>query len=240
VATRLDSSLIADLDAFRGLSSEDLGDVLGHARSRRYEKNAMVFQQGAAAEAFFVLLDGRLKAIQTTAEGQQVVVRFVNPGELFGIAAAIGRTDYPATAIAAAESVELAWDQSYWPALVARHPGVASNTLRTVGGRLQEQQTRVRELSTQRVERRIAHVLLRLVRQAGKRIERGVEITFPITRQDLAEMTGATLFTVSRVMSAWTQSGIIESERQHIIVSDPHALLQIAEDMATDSSAPPP
>lgn len=231
MASRLDRSLIADLDAFQGLSGDDLGDVLGHARSRRYKKNATVFQQGAAAVAFFVLLDGRLKAIQTTAEGQQVVVRFVNPGELFGIAAAIGRQDYPATAIAAAESVALAWDQSYWPALVSRHPSVASNTLRTVGGRLQEQQTRVREISTQRVERRIAHVLLRLVRQAGKKIEGGIEITFPITRQDLAEMTGATLFTVSRVMSAWGQSGIIESGRQHIIVRDPHALVQIAEDM---------
>jgi CRP-like cAMP-binding protein len=205
VASPLDRTLIADCDAFRGLVGADLDDVLEHARPRRYEKNATVFQQGAVAGAFFVLLDGRLKVVQTTQEGQQVVIRFVNPGELFGIAAAVGRDDYPATAIAAADSVALAWDQSYWPVLVSRHPGVASNTLRTVGSRLREQHTRVRE------------------------------IAFPITRQDLAEMTGTTLFTVSRVMSAWDQSGVIASGRQHIVVLDPQALARIAEDMA-----PPP
>jgi CRP-like cAMP-binding protein len=235
VASPLDRTLIADCDAFRGLVGADLDDVLEHARPRRYEKNATVFQQGAVAGAFFVLLDGRLKVVQTTQEGQQIVIRFVNPGELFGIAAAVGRDDYPATAIAAADSVALAWDQSYWPVLVSRHPGVASNTLRTVGSRLREQHTRVREISTQRVERRIAHALLRLVRQAGTKIERGIEIAFPITRQDLAEMTGTTLFTVSRVMSAWDQSGVIASGRQHIVVLDPQALARIAEDMA-----PPP
>jgi CRP/FNR family transcriptional regulator, nitrogen oxide reductase regulator len=239
VASRLDRTLIADLDAFQGLTGEDLDEILERARPRRYEKNATVFRQGAAADAFFVLLDGRLKVVQTTAEGQQVVIRFVNPSELFGIAAAIGRDDYPATALAAADSVALAWEQSYWPALVARHPSVVSNTLRTVGGRLREQQTRVREMSTQRVERRIAHALLRLMRQAGTKVERGIEITFAITRQDLAEMTGTTLFTVSRVMSAWDQGGIIASGRQHIVVLDPPALVRIAEDVA-EPPAPGP
>jgi CRP-like cAMP-binding protein len=237
VASRLDRTLIADLEAFQGLAGEDLDDVLGHARPRRYEKNAVVFQQGAAADAFFVLLDGRLKVGQITEEGQQVVIRFVNPGEIFGIAAAIGRHDYPATVVAAADSVALAWDQSYWPVLVARYPGVASNTLRTLGGRLREQHARVREISTQRVERRIAHALVRLVRQAGTKVERGIEIAFPITRQDLAEMTGTTLFTVSRVMSAWDQAGIIESGRQHIVVLDPHALVRIAEEAAEPPAA---
>ena len=235
VAAQLDRLLIQGLDPFQDLSGEDLDDVLFHARSRRYAKNATVFQQGGEAEAFYVLLDGRLKVVQMTADGQQVVVRFVNPGELFGIAAAIGRHDYPATAVAAAESVALAWDMSYWPALVSRHPSVATNALRMVGSRLQEQHTRVREMSTQRVERRIAHVLLRLVRQAGRKVDAGIEIGFPITRQDLAEMTGATLFTVSRVMSAWEQSGLVEGGRQQIVVRDPHGLVRIAEDLAEPS-----
>ena len=189
MAGQLDRALIYGLDAFEGLSGEDLDGILRYARSRRYERNATVFQQGAPADAFFVLLDGRLKVVQTTVEGHQVVVRFVNPGELFGIAAAIGRQDYPGTAISVGESIALAWDQSYWHTLVREYPSIASNALRTVGSRLQEQHTRVREISTQRVERRIAHVLLRLVRQAGRRVDSGIEITFPITRQDLAEMT---------------------------------------------------
>jgi CRP-like cAMP-binding protein len=227
---RLDRSLIEGLDAFQGLAGSDLDDILARARARRFKRNTAIFQQGADADTFFILLDGRLKVVQTTAEGQQIVVGFVNPGALFGIAAAIGRTDYPGTAIAAAESVALAWEMSYWSPLVARYPSVATSALRMLGGRLQEQHVRIREMSTERVERRIAHVLLRLVRQAGRKVENGVEIDFPITRQDLAEMTAATLFTVSRIMSAWEQQGIIEGGRQHIVLRDPHALVKIAEE----------
>jgi uncharacterized protein involved in response to NO len=131
---------------------------------------------------------------------------------------------------AADESVALAWDMAEWPVLVARHPRLATNALRTMGGRLQEQQTKVREIATERVERRIAHVLLRLARQAGRRIETGVEIEFPITRQDIAEMTAATLFTVSRVMREWEQAGLVEGGRQRIVVRDSQALVRIAED----------
>src|SRR5215470_9219847 len=138
MARMLDATLIADLDAFQGLSAAALDDIAHHARARRYEKNTPLFQQGMPADSFFTLLDGRLKVVQTTAEGQQIVVRFVNPGELFGIAAAIGRDTYPGTAIAAAESVALSWEQRYWPTLVAKYPIVATNALRAVGSRLLE------------------------------------------------------------------------------------------------------
>ena len=82
-------------------------------------------------------------------------------------------------------------------------PSLATNTLQTVGSRLQETHTRVIEMSTQQVERRVAHALLRLAKQAGRKVEQGVEIDFPISRQDIAEMTGTTLHTVSRTLSAW-------------------------------------
>jgi CRP-like cAMP-binding protein len=102
--------------------------------------------------------------------------------------------------------------------------------MQTIGGRLQEAHTRVVEMSTQQVERRVAHALLRLAKQAGRRIEHGVQIDFPISRQDVAEMTGTTLHTVSRILSAWEQQGLIESGRQRIVLRDPHKLFTLAED----------
>jgi CRP-like cAMP-binding protein len=84
-------------------------------------------------------------------------------------------------------------------------------------------------MSTQQVERRIAHALLRLAQQAGRKIEHGIEIDFPISRQDVAEMTGTTLHTVSRTLSAWEQQGLVESGRQRIAIRDPHRLFMLAE-----------
>lgn len=103
------------------------------------------------------------------------------------------------------------------------------NALQTVGSRLQEAHTRVIEMSTEEVERRVAHALLRLAKQAGRKVEEGVEIDFPISRQDVAEMTGTTLHTVSRILSAWDQQGLTASGRQRIVLRQPHKLLGLAE-----------
>ena len=95
-----------------------------------------------------------------------------------------------------------------------RTGALAANALQTVGSRLQEAHTRVVEMSTEQVERRVAHALLRLAKQAGRKVEKGVRIDFPISRQDVAEMTGTTLHTVSRILSAWEAQGWVEGGRQ--------------------------
>jgi cAMP-binding proteins - catabolite gene activator and regulatory subunit of cAMP-dependent protein kinases len=84
---------------------------------------------------------------------------------------------------------------------------------------------------TERVERRVARALLRLVQEAGRRVDAGVEIDFPVSRQDIAEMTGTTLYTVSRLLSSWEERGIVRSGRQRIILTTPHALVALAEDL---------
>ena len=111
-----------------------------------------------------------------------------------------GCTRYPATATAVDDSVVLAWPAAAWPRLVERYPALSANTLRAVGSRLQETHTRVIEMSTQQVEQRVARALLRLAKQSGRKVEQGVEIAFPISRQDIAQMTGTTLHTVSRLL----------------------------------------
>jgi CRP/FNR family transcriptional regulator, nitrogen oxide reductase regulator len=226
---KVDSSLVAHLPLFAGFSATDLDSILAEARSIRVPKNTAVFEQGEQAHSFFVLLHGHVRASKVTPTGEQVVVRYVSAGETFGVATAIGLQRYPATATAVDDSVVLAWPSATWPRLVAQFPVLATNTLQTVGARLQETHTRVVEMSTQHVEQRIAHALLRLVKQSGKRVDHGVEIDFPISRQDIAQMTGTTLYTVSRTLGAWEARGLVESSRQKIIVREPHKLFVLAE-----------
>jgi CRP-like cAMP-binding protein len=118
-----------------------------------------------------------------------------------------------------------------------QHSRLALNGLRLVAGRFQDLQDRYRELSTERVERRIARVLLRLARQTGQRTERGVLIDLPLSRQDLGEMTGTTLYTVSRTLSGWEQQGLIETGRERIVIRNPHSLVSIAEDLPSASKS---
>jgi CRP-like cAMP-binding protein len=82
-------------------------------------------------------------------------------------------------------------------------------------------------------------VLLRLAKQAGRKTPGGVEIDFPISRQDVAEMTGTTLHTVSRILSAWEQRGLVEGGRQRIVLRNPHALFVLAESQSQPASSRP-
>jgi CRP-like cAMP-binding protein len=225
----VDRSVVADLPMFAGLDADKLDEILKQAQSVRYPKGTNVFDQDAVATSFFVLLHGHLRVTKLTPNGQQVVVRFVAPGEIFGIAKAIGRATYPGTATAVVDSVALVWPSAAWPRLVERNPALAANALQTVGSRLQEAHTRVVEMSTEQVERRVAHALLRLAKQAGRRVEEGVQIDFPISRQDVAEMTGTTLHTVSRIISAWEDRGWVEGGRQKIVIREAHKLFVLAE-----------
>lgn len=225
----LDRSVIRNFDLFRTMSETTLDAVLATVQVRRLSVGDTVFEQGEPAREFFMLLSGHLKVVQITPDGQQVVVRHVQPGDVFGIAKVLRRKDYPATAEAVTESIVLSWMASQWDDFVALNPTLAVNALAAVGERLQEAHTRIRELSTQEVERRVAHCLLRLIRKSGRPTEDGILIDFPVTRQDIAEMTGTTLHTVSRLMSGWEALGLVRSARRKVIVADRTALEAIAD-----------
>ncbi len=225
----LPRSLLKNLDLFRSVSEHDLDTVLQIAQTMRLQAGEPVFQQGQVAENFYILLHGHLKVVQTTPEGEQITVRYVMPGEVFGIARAMRRPTYPAACIAVEESIVLSWPSSEWDHVIARNPQFAFNALQTVGQRLQDAHTRIKELSTEEVEQRVASCILRLVDASGEQTEEGVSINFPITRQEIAEMTGTTLHTVSRLLSSWKEQGLVNTGRKRVTVRRLDDLIRLAE-----------
>jgi len=225
------AAALVGLPVFAGLNERELGRVVEAARRRKLDKDDTLFEQGDPPEAFFLLLSGRLKVGQVTPEGRHVIVRYIGPREMAGCVAVCGGLSYPGTAVAVEDSWVLAWSRMAVARLTERYPIIALNVMRIMGSRMQELQQRLREMQTERVERRIAHALARLAGQAGRRSESGVEIDFPLSRQDLAEMTGTTLHTVSRTLSAWEGQGILDLGRQRVTIVKPHAVVAIAGDL---------
>lgn len=230
---KLDRSLIHALPVFCAMDEAELDGVIAHARAQRVPKGATVFQQGEIAKSFFVLLHGRLKVLKVTPHGQQVLIRFVNPGDIYGITKALRRDDYPATATAVVDSVTLVWPNEIWDDFMLAHPLFARNVMQMMGDRLDEAHTRLKELSTEEVEHRIAHTLLRLVEQSGRTTEEGVLIDFPLTQQDLAQASGTTFHSVSRVLGAWEDAGLVLLGRRKVVVRDVQGLSHIAEQQST-------
>ena len=222
---KLDESLLSPLPPFSKLERSQIRSILDQAGSRRLDAGVTIFEEGAAAEQFFLLLDGTVRVVKITPDGEQVTSLHIPAGQLFGIAPALGRNTYPATAIAAAEVLYLSWPVSLWHTFVTTYPGFATETYKVIGDRVTEMNTRIVEMSTQHVEQRIARALLRLVNQSGRRNDDGIEIDFPITRQDVSQMTGTTLHTVSSLLSAWEKDGLVASKRKKITIRDAHRLV---------------
>ena len=228
------AGLMVDLSGvalFKGLSAAELDTVVSAAHKVRREGGAAFFEQGAPADVFYVLAEGRVKMVQLAPDGHQVVLRLVAPGSPFGGVAAFGPPAYPVSAEAIEASTALAWDGRAMARLLHAHATLAVNALQFVAAQLRDVQDRYRELVTEKVERRVARTLLRLARDTGRKVEAGVLIDLPLTREDLAEMTGTTIYTVSRLIAAWEEKGIVEGGRQRVLIRQPHRLVAIAEDL---------
>ncbi len=216
---------------FHGLERPALTQVWQAAQPIRLEADQYLFLQEDPAERFYLLTEGKLKLSQVTVEGQQVIMGYSAPGQAVGAAAALALPGYPVSAQAVGPSRALGWSRESAHRLMLAHPQMALNVVQDLAGHVVEYQNRLRELATERVERRIARTLLRLARQVGRKTPEGVRIDMPLTRQDLAELAGTTLYTVSRTLSQWESQGLVQSGREQITLRKPHGLVMIAEDM---------
>jgi CRP-like cAMP-binding protein len=227
--------LLAQCPSFQRLQITDLQAVLQVAHRQRVQRDAFFFHQGDPATTFYVLAQGEAKLTQVTPEGHQMLVRFVGPGECFGGVAALINTDYTLSSQAVEDCQALTWDGETLGQLMERYPRIALNIMAVQAAQYRQLLDRYQQLLTERVEQRVARTLLRLAGQAGQKAEDGVLIGLPLSREDLAEMTGTTLFTVSRTLSRWERQGLVESGRERVLIHHPHALVAIAEDLPPDT-----
>jgi CRP/FNR family transcriptional regulator, nitrogen oxide reductase regulator len=224
-----DSSLLKGAGLFHGLDPTALDTIFKAGQVRRITKRTRIFNQGAPAQTCHLLIQGRAKIVQTGPDGEQVLIHLVGPGEMYGIAAVFLRTGYPADAFAITDCMDLRWPAKTMTELMMEYPCIALNAINIIATRYQEAQHRLREMAHQSAERRIAHAVLRLARNAGRRVGHHIEIEVPLLRQDMAELAGTTMFTVSRVLSDWEARGIVDASRRRIVVRQMHALTAIAE-----------
>jgi len=227
----IDIERLSALPLFQQLTPAEIDQILQHSHTRRVGDGEYYFYQEDPATHIYILTEGKVKLSQLTPDGQQVIMNVVGAWEVFGLVAIVDNANYPVTAQAAGGSAALSWDHDTFKSLASRYPTLALNAMTWMSSRVHDFQSRIRELSTQRVEQRLARALLRLVRQVGRKTGDGVLIDLAITRQDLAEMSGTTLYTVSRILNQWERQGLVDAGRERVVIRFPHGLVRIAEDL---------
>ncbi len=223
---------LGKIDLFAGLPVSLLDRLAGAAHRVSVRKGEFVLRQGEEAHLFFVVLAGRLRLVQHTADGKDVTMSVFVPGDAIGLIVAIMDELYPGSAEALEDSDTLALPGDLmWQAMNDNAP-LAVRVLKMVAGRLKEAHSRIRELSAERTEQRVARSLLRLVQKVGApESDDAVRLDMRLGRQDLAQMNGTTLETVSRILAVWERDGIVRAGREQITILNPHALVVIAEDL---------
>jgi CRP-like cAMP-binding protein len=219
--------------AFTNLPQEGLVDVLKRFKKRAFKRGDILFIEGESAQTYFIVGEGQVKVFQSSADGFEVILHMLGPGELVGAFPTLGEGTYPASAQAFTDLVAYSISSEEFDSILGDYPIVAVNLLRFAV--LQASHEKLREMATERVEQRIARTLSRLANQIGRQTATGILIDAPLTRQDLAEMTGSTLFTVSRTLKSWAREGILEVGREKVTIISPHRLVVLGEDLPSSS-----
>jgi len=198
----------------------------------RYDRDEYLFFEGDPAEWLVLVVRGRVKMIKHSEGGRETILATFGPGQIVGEVGVLVGEAYPATAQALESATTLCLRRDEYIDLVRSHPTLAWALIAELGQRLQRAHETIRSMAVEKVERRVARVLLRMANTTGERLEGGaVRIGVALSRQDIADMAGTVIETAIRAMSKFQKQGMIETREGHIILLKAHQLVEIAEEL---------
>jgi CRP/FNR family transcriptional regulator, nitrogen oxide reductase regulator len=213
---------------FTGLSQRECSEIVSCARARTFARDEILFSQGQPVRSLILLQSGSVKHTQVSESGSEVLLRMSGTGDAVNVQGEAASCSHTCSARAMEQCRALVWEYSKLQALLTQYPQIRRNIGRILSARLQELEERFREVATEKVAKRLALVLLRLLKQIGKPSAEGIQVS--LSREELAQMTGTTLFTISRVLSRWAEQGFVTPRREAVLVSDLQRLESVSDD----------
>ncbi len=221
------ADLLRVLPVFGALSPEDLADLAAQCRSDTFRAGEMIFHQGDPCTRIWLIHQGQVKIVLHDQAGREVVPEILSDGEPFG-GGTIFLANQPASAQALTDVATLSFSCELYISFLLEHPKATLSLIRMLAARLQSFMA-MNALAGERVERRLAHILLKLANRAGQPDREGILITLPLSRQDLADMSGTTIETAIRIMSRFRAEGLVKTRRGgFIVLLDEEGLQQLA------------
>jgi len=214
---------------FKSISDSDFERINRLFHHKSYNPDNIIYFSGDKASFLFVVISGNVRLIKHSADGKDVLIDILNPGDFLGTLQIFGEDNYKETAIAHTDACILSINNEDFRSVLNTIPSIAVNLVEILSERLKSSNDMIQQLSVKSVEKRIAFILLKLKSRLGVEYEKGSLIQIPLSRNDLAEMTGSTPETTSRVISSFAKAGIIKTGRKWISIIDHQKLSEIAE-----------
>jgi len=235
----MDPDLLARNPLFAALPQAERAALAGRFVQRSLQRDDYIFFEGDPAERLVLVVQGRVKMVKHSESGRETILATFGPGQIVGEVGVLVGDVYPASAQALEPTITFSLGRREYAGLVRSHPDLAWALIAELGRRLQNAHDTIRSMAVEKVERRVARVLLSLARTAGRPAppppDGAVRIGVPLSRQDIADMAGTVLETAIRTMSKFQKLGFVDTQEGYITLLKPHALVIIAEEL---SSAP--
>jgi CRP/FNR family transcriptional regulator, nitrogen oxide reductase regulator len=205
---------------FAGLSQSQVEEINSFFRESGFRPGERIYFEGDPAQRLYAIATGRVKLTRVTPAGKNILLDILAPGEFFGSLSLEANQEYPETAEALTDCCLLSIGVEEFQQIMVSHPTVAVKVMHALSERLKNAHESVRQLSAHPVEKRIAHALLQLGAKLGENKGVGLLIQVPFSREDLADMTGTTTETASRVISQFQKQGLLVTGRQWVAITD--------------------
>ncbi len=221
--------IIKGIPIFSSLTEKELKEIESLFIEEAVKKDEYVFWEGDPSNWLYVVAEGKVRVLKQSSSGKDIILEIISSGDLFGGVAVLDKRPYPASAQAMENSKILKLSRMNLLKILDHYPTVALDTVTYMGKRLRDAHEMMRSLAAERVEQRIATILLRLAEKIGVEESGGVRLDINLTRLDLAEMAGTTVETAIRVMSKFAKKGLVDSRTKKIVITDKEGLETLLE-----------
>lgn len=220
--------LLAKLPPFHRVRPEDRARVAAASRLQTFVRGEEIFQEGDEPHAFVTVIEGRVKIYKRLANGKDLILQVFGVGDPLGAVAVYEGRPYPASAQAIEPTTCLLLQRQAFFSLLDQSPLLVRGLLSGLTLRLIELTERLAELTGSGVEARFARLFLKLGDQFGQTRPEGTFVPFPLSRQELADMTGTTIETCIRIMSRWGKDQVLATERDGFLLMNRRMLEELA------------
>ena len=223
----IDVPTVRRIPRFSGVPAEAHEWLSANLSRRSVPKGQILFVEGEDSETVYLVERGVVKVFRSLESGRELIIGLFRFGEAVGEVAVIDGLPYPATAAAHEEAIVLTMPRSAYLHYLKSFEGAAIALIRDLMLRMRTMQRRMEDLGGGDVEYRIARVLQGFCATC-RNTEGRLVVPVPLTRQDVADMVGARVETVIRIMSRWQKDGLVGSDERGLWVRDRRALESLA------------
>ena len=225
---RTAEELLRTTPIFSRLSVEDRRKIAEVATVRAFDRGEIIFEQESPSDAFYAITAGRVKIFKMMPNGKDLILEVFGPGDPLGAVAAYLGRPFPASATALEETTCVLIPRADFFRLLEQHPSLVRGLLLGLTVRLVELTNRLAELTGGRIEPRFARLFMKLADEMGRSERGGTFIPLPLSRQELADLTGTTIETCIRIMSRWGKEEIVRTDKDGFVVLARQELAQLA------------